>query len=492
MKTVPKLTTKEVFYIVKSIKVKYGISITDILEGINYNEFYESLSSEVFCNLETLNKIHRKIEELNENIELLIEDGRKIILEEKRFKELNWSQIISNLKTRFNLTNEGLSKLTGCNYKSIGEWERNTKTPNYESCKKLLEFVSKNNLNLEELSRLKGEKHTYKNKYINIEPLELTPELSEFLGILNGDGTTSKSGLIRITGNCIEDIVHHRKRVNHMINSLFDKKVRQGVGNNVISSSFTSRKISKQLENLGVPIGRKEDLRIPNIIMEDLDLLRHYLRGLFDTDGTLCRRNKHNIRVGYGSFKDEGFTKDVLNGLRQLRFNSLSFTSYQRTRVEIISDLEVIRFFKEIGSCNLSKIGRFIYWRLNSECPSGDYNRFNSNLKNMGLKIEDLSLPFLWNKEYLNLHDISIQNILMPKLEEDKIKFEISSIRREIDWKEKIKLMKENFKLKSLTKELDCSYKTLWQWQTGTRIPNLDMCIRIKNFCDKRGIQFSQ
>ena len=489
---IQKFTTREVFYIVKSLKVKYGILITNSLNGTNYNEFYGNLNNKVNCDFQIVKSLLEVVKNLNENLDKLVEEGKKIILEEERFKKLDWPQIVSNLKTIFRVTNRELSKLTDCKYKSIGEWERDTRTPNYENCKKLSRFTSKNNLNLERLSMLKGKKHTYKSKYLNLEPLVLTPELSEFIGILNGDGTISKGGLICITGNHIEDKMHHKIRVGHIIKNLFNKKVRQSIGNSVINSSFTSRKISKQVENLGVPVGRKENIRIPNKILEDGDLLRHYLRGLFDTDGTICRRNKDNIRVGYGSFKSEEFTKDILKGLRKMGFNSLSFISHDRTRVEIISDLEVIRFFKEIGSCNFSKIGRFIYWRLNHKCPTWNYNQFNFSLKNTELNIEGLSLPFLWNKEYLKLQDVNTQKILISNLEEDEIKFEILDIRKNIDWKEKVKLIKKNFKIRELTKEFDCNYKTIWQWQTGTRTPNLNTCVKIKDFCDKNGIMFSQ
>lgn len=485
-----KITTKEAFYIAKALKVKYGIKITDSLKETNFNEFYESINKEVFCDSKTLEYLFYFVNRLDENISNLIITGQNIVLEEKYFKKLDWSQIISNLKTSFSATNRKLGKLIECNHKSIGEWERNTKTPNYNNCKLIIAFISKNKLDAKILSDLGGMKHTYKSKYNNIKYLALTTELAELIGILNGDGTISKSGLIAITGNHIEDFKHHEIRVKHLIKNLFSKDIYQKkVNGSIIKSAFTSLYISKQLKSIGLPIGKKNDIRIPQCILKDKILLRFYLRGLFDTDGTVCRRNKGNIRVGYGSFNSKEFTEDIFYAIKHLGFKSVIFIHGNRFRVEIISDFEVIRFFQEIGSCNYSKITRFIYWRINHICPSYSYTEFILRLKETDLDVEKLALPFLWNKKYIRSQDSSIQKILMPRLEEDEIKFSMFYLRKNINWKEKVKLLKGSFNLTVLTNEFGCNYKTIWQWQTGRNIPNINQCVSIMNFCKDNKIK---
>jgi transcriptional regulator with XRE-family HTH domain len=51
-----------------------------------------------------------------------------------------------------------------------------------------------------------------------------------------------------------------------------------------------------------------------------------------------------------------------------------------------------------------------------------------------------------------------------------------------------MKKLRTQFKLKELTSELQCSYKTIWQWQNGRRKPNLKMLVRIVKFCNKNKI----
>lgn len=156
------LTTKQVFYIAKALKVKYNIPITKTISRVNFNEFYSSLNNKINCDKETIKSILKTINLLKEKLNTLIIEGEKIIIDELKLKSLNWSQIISNLKTTFKATNKKLGKLTGCSHKNIGAWERDTRRPNYNNCKLLLNFMNKNNLNPEYLSKLSCKKHTYK------------------------------------------------------------------------------------------------------------------------------------------------------------------------------------------------------------------------------------------------------------------------------------------------------------------------------------------
>lgn len=483
------LTTKQVFYIAKALKFRYNIPIIKTINKVNFNEFYSNLNKNVDCDKETIKSVLKMIKILKGDLSTLVKEGEKIILDELRFKSLNWSQIISNLKTTFKATNKKLGKLTACSHKNIGAWERGTRKPDYNNCKLLLSFMNKNKLNPEHLSKLSCKKHTYQSRYLNLKPLNLNQQLSEFIGILNGDGTITRGGQIGVTGNSIEDFMHHKFRVKCLCKELFDKNINLKIANSVVKSFFTSLYITKQLERIGLIIGRKNNLRVPKKIIKNKTFIKPYLRGLFDTDGTICRRNENNARIDYGSFKGEALTKDIFIVLKKLGYNP-QFTCYDgRSRAEIINDIEVIKFFKEIGSCNYSKIARFIYWRFNKIIPSYDYISFGEKLKEQKIDIEKINIPFIWDIKYIRSLNSRLKNILLPILKEDQTKLKLCKIRNKIDWKRTIFLLKKGFGLSRLTKEFDTNYKVIWQWQKGIRIPSLANFVLIYNFCKKKDIK---
>ena len=442
----PKLATKQAIYIAKALKAKYNLPITKTINKTNFNEFYSSLNKTVNCDEETTTGILKIINDLKENPNSLINEGEKIFSEESKFKTINWTNVISNIKNKFKFTNKKLGENIGCGYKNFSFWENGTKNPNYDNCKKILKFINQHNLDLENLSKPPTRRHTYKDKYEKIRNLTINEEIAEFIGILNGDGTITKSGLIVITGNSTEDLMHHITRIKTLSKKCFDKKTTTKIKKSVVASGFTSRYISKQLKKLGLPNGKKNNLRIPKPILNDKKLLKSYLRGLFDTDGTICRRNKHNIRIGYGSFREEMFTKEVFYGLKKLDFNA-KFAKHEKYRAEIGNDNDVIKFFKEIGSCNYSKVARFIYWRLFGVCPSYDYNTFKAKLKEKSIDVEEIKTPFLWDKKYIYKLKQSFQSELLPKIEEDEMRLKI--IKSNINWKEKISFLKEKFNIKN-------------------------------------------
>lgn len=484
------MKTKEAFCITKALKYKYNMPITKTLGKTNFAEFYHNINTTNNCDDEVANNILKEIRKLKENLMNLKKEGINIIKEENKFKKLNWSGIISNLKTELNVTNKKLEIITGCDHRNFSMWEIGIKIPNYQNCKIILDLISNCNLNIDKLSNKEGLKHTYRDKYSNINPLKVTSETAEVIGIINGDGTVTKSGLISITGNPTEDFMHHKYRVQKLIKKIFKKNINAEIKDGLVKSKTTSRYIAKQLNKIGVPLGKKVNLRIPNTIIRNKTLIKYYLRGLFDTDGTVCRRNKYNIRIGYGSFSEKEFTKDVFIGLKKLKFGSTYLYNHTRHRVEIIDDFEVIKFFKNIGSCNHSKIGKFLYWRLNKFCPSYNYLTIRSKLKEYRIDIEKLNLPFLWSYKYISLTNKNIRRILLSKIKEDELKLKTLKLRSKINWKNLVSALRKQFKLKILTKELNCNYKTIWQWEKGTRKPNLEMCVNIIKFCKKNKIKF--
>lgn len=61
-------------------------------------------------------------------------------------------------------------------------------------------------------------------------------------------------------------------------------------------------------QTLGLPMGRKNNICLPEIIYNDKKLMLPFLRGLFDTDGSLClwkRRNRLYPRIYFSNISRE-------------------------------------------------------------------------------------------------------------------------------------------------------------------------------------------
>lgn len=138
---------------------------------------------------------------------------------------------------------------------------------------------------------------------------------------------------------------------------------------------FPNRKIEIEIKKLNNPINKKE-------------LYPHFLRGFFDTDGSIYKKYDHYAQI---SFRNHN--KDILNFiyglLRSMGFNP----SYERRfgNVFIHRQKEVDSFFRKIGSSNPKHIVRYQYWKNKKRVP-----RIEEIIKKSLLKNQKYNLPFLY------------------------------------------------------------------------------------------------
>jgi transcriptional regulator with XRE-family HTH domain len=483
------LSAKEALEVAKALKEKYRIPITDIIR-CNYSDFYNKIKNGSSCDQATENQIFAVLKNKDEDLDSFKNIGSKILEEERKFKSIEWNKIILGIRKKLNLTQKELAEILKVQKSRISDWECNKKNPSYENCKKIYNFILDKKLNLNELLEI-GSKGTKRKRPSDIPcTYKINENLAELVGILNGDGSISKAGLITISGSVIEDIEYQKKYVSKLIQNIFSKKATIKSMGPIVKTSFTSLKIAKFFSKLKLPLGKKISIEIPDFAQENNTYLKCYLRGIFDTDGSVCKRNKWNIRINLGSFADNAFTLSLRDALQKLKFSSNKRDGPEnRSAIEISNDLDVIRFFQIIGSSNPSKIARFLYWKLEGYCPKENYQQIKQKLKTkFNLNLNDLKLPFFWNEKYLNSLTWNNKSVLLEKLREDLIKLKFNKQRGKIDWKNIMKKLRTQFKLKELTSELQCSYKTIWQWQKGRRKPNLKMLVRIVKFCNKNKI----
>jgi len=215
----------------------------------------------------------------------------------------------------------------------------------------------------EEISRISGIKVPViiveKKRYLKKEiiPPKLDEELAEILGALNGDGHLSGiSNEISVT--CSREL--DREYIFHL-KELFEKKF--GISFKIViqGGAIRIRTYCKELvehlnKRYGLPIGKKKNnLVIPKPVKENPELLRAYIRGLFDTDGSIYVRRKKDFILEIISV-DKRFLEELKMSLKGLGFecgtSGKNLYFYQKNMIK--------RFFDEIKPANSKHLKK--YW----------------------------------------------------------------------------------------------------------------------------------
>ena len=208
-------------------------------------------------------------------------------------------------------------------------------------------------------------------KNINV-PLE-TEELSEFYGIMLGDGNLTKMKAhkvgtyqIRIVGDSRNDRDYLINYVKPLIEKLFN--VKTGIfkikNENAICLSVHSRKLVEFLEEKEFKPGDKikNQLGIPDWIKKDKKLLCACLRGLYDTDGEIYKLNEQNsFQVVFTNY-NERLINDVRKALQDLGI--IPSRIYNGKRLFITKKSELGKFLKHIGFSNFKNLAKIKTWNL--------------------------------------------------------------------------------------------------------------------------------
>ena len=205
---------------------------------------------------------------------------------------------------------------------------------------------------------------TIRNKAIPVRlPDGPTPLLAELLGVLAGDGHISRiNHEVSITGDSLLD----REYLTNHVPSLFwfsfkvSTKTRFVRGRRAMRCLVNSARIVEYLTGeCGLPLGKKKgNLHLPILLENDKALLTCFLRGLFDTDGSVYMRRGKDAVVCVVS-ADVVFLAEVREALASLGFSP----SVSGKNLFIYGNEQVGKFFEEIKPNNerhLKRYDRFI------------------------------------------------------------------------------------------------------------------------------------
>lgn len=200
------------------------------------------------------------------------------------------------------------------------------------------------------------------------EPSE-TIELAEFVGIIAGDGHLSEYQVV-VSTNSITDI-QHAEFIAQLGNRLFGviPKITALPNRKTMTIVFSSRAMVIFLREKGLLVGNKvkQNLRVPQWILQNEDLSTEFLRGVFDTDGSVYLDNhriKHKIYPHIGwqfTSAIPDFLSDIASILRRrgYRFSHSS----ERVNIQMRKLSHIEKYFQDIGSHNEKHIARFIEFK---------------------------------------------------------------------------------------------------------------------------------
>jgi len=223
--------------------------------------------------------------------------------------------------------------------------------------------------------------------------VEIDEDLAEILGAHIGDGCISRTQRYAeyyLGGDITEEREYHDKWIGPLFNRkiaipLLNKKVNYKAHPKVGIYGFHifDERLVKFFEDLGIRSGSKINIRIPNKIMLNKNLLTRFLRGLFDTDGNIYfdknrsakspKNDRPVIKLGTVS---KYLANDVFESLKSLGLHPRMKKPYQGKRdknlvytVLLYRMADVKYYIKEISFKNNKHMTKWQVYTKFGVCP---------------------------------------------------------------------------------------------------------------------------
>ena len=203
---------------------------------------------------------------------------------------------------------------------------------------------------------------------------EIDDDLAYLCGVLAGDGSISfRESKYTYQLKCVGNPKDEKSFYFNVVGPKF-KKVFGFIPNMRYHDSKTTFGFlvcSKILTNylikvIGLPSGRKYDsLRIPEIFLNNQQLLINFIRGAFDTDGCITFKKRYRNYPYYPvisiASRSEFFIRDIANILNKLGLKIVEIYNYKKKDVRVELGYTVISRIEINGKNNsrlwIEKIG---------------------------------------------------------------------------------------------------------------------------------------
>ena len=223
--------------------------------------------------------------------------------------------------------------------------------------------------------------------------MKIDEDLAELFGIHIGDGCISENNRYSeyyLGGDLIEEREYH----DNWVGPLFNKKIMNPLfGKNVnykehpkigiYGFHIFDKKLVDFFRDFDICIGSKINVGIPRIILNDKKLLKRFIRGLFDTDGTIyfeksytskhLKNNHPIIKLGTVS---KNLAEDVYKSLKIFGLNPKMKNPYKGKKdknivhsVILYRKNDIYYFINEIGFKNPKHYTKWQVYKKFGFCP---------------------------------------------------------------------------------------------------------------------------
>lgn len=180
-----------------------------------------------------------------------------------------------------------------------------------------------------------------------------TRSLAEFFGIMLGDGCLTPTQVTVTLGNKEFDYV---KYVSSLITKLFNIRPKVYVrpkGYYVIY--FGSVKVVKWLQSNGLVFNKvKNQVKAPDWIFKKHFLMEGFLKGFFDTDGSVYRL-RFGVQLAFTN-RSLPLLVDIQNSLKLLDYHPSKISRFQ---IYVTKKKYILKFLKHISPANIKHRQRF-------------------------------------------------------------------------------------------------------------------------------------
>lgn len=207
-------------------------------------------------------------------------------------------------------------------------------------------------LNIQTIPHLKK---NYLKKRTDLKiPNKYSENLAEFFGIMLGDGHISHFQIVVSLGNKEEKYAKH---VSLLINKIFKVKSKLSIRNAGYRDVYLgSVELTAWLLNNGLVSNKvKSQVDIPVWIFSKDKYIKSFLRGFFDTDGSVYKL-KYGIQISFCN-RSLPILKSLQIMLKRLRYNPSSISLFN---LYLTKRQDIKRFFEEIKPSNNKHIERYL------------------------------------------------------------------------------------------------------------------------------------
>lgn len=209
-------------------------------------------------------------------------------------------------------------------------------------------------------------------------PTQITPELAEETGWHIGDGSMNiynhkdgkQRGFYQLRGHIEEDVTHYKERIKPLFKLLYDIDISLRImpKTRVFGFQLWNCDLVKFKQKIGLPLGKKFDIAIPEVFLKNNELKKGVARGIFDTDGGIYLEPNRNLypRAYIGTIS-KTLANQLLKlfadlGLRATKCKAVSKRVDNRQQLYVIStrgEKMLHKFIKIIQPANPKHLARY-------------------------------------------------------------------------------------------------------------------------------------